>query len=65
MGVRGIFMTAHNFRAEGRIQMNNNCNIKIFENLKKIMLKLFNINVTTTKGDNSPVINGGNNVYKK
>jgi hypothetical protein len=48
----------------GGFNMDNNCNIKFFENLKTLMLKLFNINVTTTKGDNSPVIKGDNNVYK-
>ncbi|GHV51229.1 hypothetical protein AGMMS49579_06150 [Spirochaetia bacterium] len=45
--------------------MNDNCIIKFFENLKKIVLKLFNITVNTTKGDNAPIINGDNNVYKK
>jgi hypothetical protein len=45
--------------------MNNNCSIKVFENLKKIVLKLFNINVTTTQGDASPIIKGDKNVYKK
>lgn len=49
----------------GGYYMNGNCITKLFENLKKIVLKLFNINVTTTKGDNSPIINGDNNVYKK
>jgi hypothetical protein len=45
--------------------MNNNCIVKVFENLRKIVLKLFNINVTKTNGDNSPIIKGDNNVYKK
>jgi hypothetical protein len=44
--------------------MNDNCIVKFFENLKKIVLKIFNINITTTKGDASPIINGDNNVYK-
>ena len=45
--------------------MGIDCVFKFFESLKKIVLKLFNVNVTTTKGDNSPIINGDNNVYKK
>jgi hypothetical protein len=60
-----IFWTAHYFRAEGRIQMNDNCIMRFFENLKKITLKFFNVNVSTTKGDSSPIINGDKNVYRK
>jgi hypothetical protein len=45
--------------------MNDNCIIKFFENLKEIILNIFKINITTTKGNDSPIINGDNNVYKK
>jgi len=45
--------------------MGRNCITKFFEKLKKIKLKLFNVNVLSTKGDNSPIVNGNKNVYKK
>jgi hypothetical protein len=48
--------------------MKENCIMKVFENLKTlktVVSKFVNINVMTTKGNDSPVINGDNNVYKK
>ena len=46
--------------------MSDGCIIaNFFENIKKIVLNILNIKVNSTKGDNSPIINGNDNVYKK